>query len=64
MGGRCRPVRHTRPALPTHLPAQGPVEEDEELESEEDEDVKDVAQRVDSSDSDDSELNDTILTIL
>ena len=27
VGGPSRPVRHTRPALPTHLPAPGPEEE-------------------------------------
>ena len=60
VGGRCRPVRHTRPALPTHLPASGPVEEDKEVESEEDEEKDDVAQRrVKSSESDDSESSDT-----
>ena len=58
VGGRCRPVRHTRPALPTHLPAPGPVEEDEEVEREEDEE-DDVAQRrVESSESHDSESSD------
>ncbi|CAJ1050849.1 hypothetical protein KUCAC02_009112 [Xyrichtys novacula] len=58
VGGRCRPVRHTRPALPTHLPAPGPVEEEEEVESEEEE--EDVAQRrVESSESDESESSDT-----
>ena len=42
VGGRCRPVRHTRPALPTHLPAPGPAEESEEDDSEgEDEDEGD-----------------------
>ena len=35
MGGRCRPVRNTRPVLPTHLPAPCPAEESEEYESEE-----------------------------
>ena len=35
MGGRRRPVCHTCPALPTHLPAPCPAEESEE-ESEED----------------------------
>ncbi|KAJ8375166.1 hypothetical protein SKAU_G00057460 [Synaphobranchus kaupii] len=42
LGGRCCPVRHTRPALPTHLPAPGPAEESEEdNESEEDEEEGD-----------------------
>ena len=35
VGGRCRPVRHTRPALPTHLRAPGPAEESGEDDSEE-----------------------------
>ena len=35
VGGRCRPVRHTRPSLPRHLPAVGPSEEIEEDDSEE-----------------------------
>ncbi|KAJ8381154.1 hypothetical protein SKAU_G00019320 [Synaphobranchus kaupii] len=30
VGGRCRPVRLTQPALLTHLPAPGPAEESEE----------------------------------
>lgn len=59
VGGRCRPVRHTRPALPTHLPAPGLVERDEEVERGEDEE-DDVAQRrVESSESDDSEGSDS-----
>ena len=59
--GRCRPVRHTRPALPTHLPAPGPAEdsceEDEDEESKEanEEGEDDVQRRGDSSESDDSE---------
>ncbi|CAJ1066758.1 hypothetical protein KUCAC02_002049 [Xyrichtys novacula] len=58
VGGRCSPVRHTRPVLPTHLPAPGPVEEEGEVESEEEE--EDVAQRrVESSESDESESSDT-----
>ena len=36
MGGPCRPVRHTRPVLPTHLPAPGPAEESGEDDSEDD----------------------------
>ena len=49
VGGHCCPTRHTQPALPTHLPAPGPVEE---VESEEDEEENDDAQRrkVESSD--------------
>ena len=35
MGGRCRPVRHTRLALPMHLPAPGPADESGEDDSEE-----------------------------
>ena len=60
VNGRCRPVRHTRPALPTHLPAPGPVEEDEEVKSEEDEEEKeeDAQRRMESSKSD-SETSDT-----
>ena len=34
VGDRCRPVRHTRPDLPTHLPAPEPVEESGEEDSE------------------------------
>ncbi|CAJ1071450.1 hypothetical protein NQZ68_018657 [Xyrichtys novacula] len=59
VGGHCRPVRHTQPALPTHLPAPGPVEKEEEVESEKEEE-EDVAQRrVESSESDESESSDT-----
>ena len=49
--GRCRSVRHTCPALPTHLPALGPGEdsdEDGEEVFEEDEDG-DLQRRGDSS---------------
>ena len=60
-GGRCRPVRHTRPALPTHLPAPGSVEEDEEVESEEEDDDA-QRRKVASSESDDSETSDTELS--
>ena len=62
VGGRCRPVRHTRPALPTHLPAPGPAEEDEDVESGDDEEVDDAQRKrmiVESSASDDSENSDT-----
>ena len=55
VGGRCRPVRHTRPALPMHLPAPGPAEVSEEDETEEDEEEGDGVQRGNSSESDDSE---------
>ena len=36
VGGPCRPVRHSRPALLTHLPAPGPAEESGEDDSEDD----------------------------
>ncbi|KAJ8349632.1 hypothetical protein SKAU_G00247620 [Synaphobranchus kaupii] len=62
VGGRCRPVRHTRPALPTHLPAPGPAEEseeDDEREEDEEEGDDDVQRRRgDSSESDDSESSE------
>ena len=46
MGGGCRRVRHTRPALLTHLYAPGPAEESEEDDSEdEDEGDGDVQRR-------------------
>ncbi len=35
--GRCRPVRHTRPALPIHLPAPMPSGESDEMESDDEE---------------------------
>ena len=57
VGGRCRPVRHTPPALRTHLPAPGPAEESEEDDSEEEEEEGDddvQRRREDSSESDDS----------
>ncbi len=41
VGGRCRPVGHTRSALPMHLPAPGPAAESEEDESEDDDDDND-----------------------
>lgn len=54
VGGRCRPVRHTRPALPTHLPVLGPAEESEEEDSDEgDDDV--LSKMRESSDSQDSD---------
>ena len=36
VSGRCRPVHHTRPALPAHLPEPEPREDSEENESNED----------------------------
>ena len=55
--GRCRPVRYTRPALPTLLPTVEPVEESEEDKSdEEDDDVH--RRRMDSLESEDSECDD------
>ena len=38
VGAPCRPVRHTRPPLPTHIPAPGQAEESGEDESEEEDD--------------------------
>lgn len=61
VGGRCHTIHHTRPALPTYLPAPGPAEESEEDESEEGDDVEgdDVQRsRGDSSESDDSESSE------
>ena len=37
MGGHCRPVRHSRPTLPTHVPALRPGESEEDGSKEEDE---------------------------
>ena len=56
VGGRCRPVHHTRPARPTHLSALGPAEESGEDDSEDgDERGDDVRRRrEDSFESDDS----------
>ena len=71
VGGHCRPVRHTQPGLPTHLPASGPAEESDEDESEVDDSEEDESKeggegndyvqgrREDSSDSDDSEFSET-----
>ncbi len=39
VGSRCCPVRHTRLALPTHLPAPGSAEESEEDEEESEDDI-------------------------
>lgn len=60
VGGRCRPVRHTRPALPKHLPVPGPAEDSEEDESEDDEEKGDdvIQRRRDSSESDESESSE------
>ncbi|KAK1890844.1 U3 small nucleolar RNA-associated protein 10 [Dissostichus eleginoides] len=62
VGGCCRPVRHTRPALPMHLPAPRPTEEgqeDEEDESDDDDENRVAAvQRGDSSESEDSECSE------
>ena len=41
MGGRCLPIRHTRPALSKHLLAPGPTEDIKEDDSEEDEEEGD-----------------------
>jgi hypothetical protein len=64
--GRCRPVRHTRPALPTHLPAPGPAEESESDESEDDDDCEGdddvLRRRRDSLEYDDSESSETELS--
>ena len=42
VGGRCRVIRHTRPALPTDLPALGPAKESgkDDSENEGDDDVQ------------------------
>ena len=40
LGGPCRLVRHTGPALPTYLPAPGPAEESGEDDSEDEEGVE------------------------
>ena len=60
VGGRCRPVRHTRPALPTDLPAPGPAEESGEEDSEKEDEGDDGVQmrREDSFESDDSESSE------
>ena len=58
--GRCRPVHHTRPALPTHLPVPGQADSEED-ESEDDDDEGDGVQRktmVYSSESDGPEHNE------
>lgn len=56
--GRCHPVRHTRPALPTHLPEPELSEDSEEDESDEDNDDEEdncVPRQCDDS----SECSDT-----
>ena len=60
VGGGCRPVRHTRPALLTHLTAPGPAEESGEGDSEKDDEDDDVQRRRrrDSFESDDSESSE------
>ena len=59
--GRCRPVRHTRPALPTHLPVLEPAEDsDEENSDEGDNDAQ--SRGMDSSESEDSESDETELS--
>ena len=59
---RCRPICHTHPALPTHLPALVPSEESEsetESDGEEEESDNDVSRRMteysSESDTDSSE---------
>ena len=65
VGGYCRPVRHTRPALPVHLPAIWTVDLSDEDESDDHERTKVdeeneyvQARRDDSSDSDDLESSE------
>ena len=67
VGGRCRPIRHTHPALPTHLPAPMPSGESEsETESDgvEEESDNDVSRRMteysseSDTDSSDAECSD------
>ena len=58
VGGRCRPVRHTLPALPVTLPAPGEADDSEEDDNEWDEDGSNDEQRsVYSSESDSSEYS-------
>ena len=60
VGGRCRPVRHTQPALPTQLPLPGPAEENED-DGETDKEGDDIVVQVSmfSDDSESSELSDS-----
>ncbi|KAK7016732.1 hypothetical protein SK128_023274, partial [Halocaridina rubra] len=59
--GRCRPVCHTEPALPKHLPAPSPAEASEEDESEYDAGKDDDVQgrNGDSLEDSDSESSDS-----
>ena len=66
VGGHCRPVRHTQPALPLtlHLPAPRPAEERDGDEREDDEEEEDLERRRNlyeggETESDDSENSDT-----
>ena len=52
VGGRCRPIRRTRPALPVKIPAPGPAEDIEDDESESDDEGDN-----DSSESEGSEYS-------
>ena len=63
MGGRCRPVCNTRPALLTHLPAPCSAEESEEDENEENGEEEEGDENVhmwmeDSCESDDTESSE------
>jgi len=60
VGDRCRPVRHTRPVLPTHLPAPEAPEESGEDDNEDDDDEgdDDVQRRTGDFESDDSKSSE------
>ena len=60
LDGHCRPVRHTKPALPMHLPAPNITEASENDESDDD-DGKDVdtQEEIQDSSEDDSECSDS-----
>ena len=58
VNGRCRPVRHTRPALPPHLPTLGSAEQSESDDSDDEQDDAQEGRRH-SSESDDSEYSET-----